>query len=174
MFKHSFKKGQGRMKLLSKMNHYENLKKLWNKLSTTSMGKTAFSRMVGFIIPYTGTIKAQVLEFQEGFVKVEMKDRHKIRNHLNSVHALALGNLGEFTTGLALVACMPPKSQMILAHLSIEYQKKARGTLTSEARLTKEALSLANSTQKIQALIRDESMETVCTVEATWKLRALK
>jgi uncharacterized protein (TIGR00369 family) len=164
------------MKNLHELASYENLKKVWKKLSLSPLGKKAFSKMVGFVIPYTGTINPKVLHFEEGFIKVEIQDRHKIRNHLNSIHAIALANLGEFTTGLALVACMPPKTQMILTNLNVEYHKKARGTLTSEARfsLTKEALSIANSTQKIQAVIRDESLETVCTVEATWKLRAQK
>jgi uncharacterized protein (TIGR00369 family) len=93
-------------------------------------GKGVFSRIVGLTAPYTGTIHAQVEELERGRAKVSMKDRRGVRNHLNSVHAVALVNLAELTGNIAIAFSMPDDARFIVAGLSIDYVKKARGTIT--------------------------------------------
>ena len=78
------------------------LKTWWERLATLPLGKWLFSKALALLIPYTGTISPLVLEITPGFAKVHMAQRRRIFNHLDSIHALALGNLGELTTGLAL------------------------------------------------------------------------
>jgi acyl-coenzyme A thioesterase PaaI-like protein len=55
-----------------------------------------------------------------------------VRNHLGSVHAIALTNLAEIAGNLALLYSAPDDSRMILTGLSMEYLKKARGHLEAE------------------------------------------
>ena len=62
----------------------------WNLLSGVPGGKTLFSRMVGRAAPYTGSIGATVVALRPGFAQVELQDRKPIRNHLASIHAVAL------------------------------------------------------------------------------------
>jgi len=104
----------------------------WQRAGKSRLGRWLFSRAVGRFAPYTGTIKAQVGELEPGRSLVTMRDRHAIRNHLNSVHAVALANLTELTGSLAIIASMQPNTRMIPIRLETEYLKKARGMLTAE------------------------------------------
>src|SRR5690606_26636636 len=88
-------------------SHGTRLLNAWKRLSGRPGGKWLFSRFVGRMAPYTGTMKALVLELEPGRAVVELKDRRSVRNHLRSVHAIALANLGELSSGLAASAAMP-------------------------------------------------------------------
>ena len=67
----------------------------WRALSSFPGGKQIFSRLIGFYIPYTNKISAVVEESSPGRAIVVMKEKRGVRNHLQSVHAMALANLGE-------------------------------------------------------------------------------
>ncbi|MFO0696443.1 MAG: DUF4442 domain-containing protein [Polyangiales bacterium] len=103
----------------------------WDLLSPLPGGKLAFSRMVGRSAPYTGTIDARVEELRAGFARVVLPDRPAVRNHLRSVHAVAMLNLVEMTANLALSYTLPEDARFIVAGMSIEYLRKARGDVTA-------------------------------------------
>jgi len=102
---------------------------LWDRLSPLPGGKRVFSKVVGRTAPYTGTIRARVVQLEKGHSRVQMKDRPGLRNHLRSVHAVALANLVELTGNLALVYSMPDDARFIVAGMDLDYVKKARGTI---------------------------------------------
>lgn len=145
----------------------------WNRLSRWPGGKWLFSRLVGKLVPYSGTIGANICELEPGFARVELPDRRRVRNHLGSIHAISLANLGELTSGLAVLTGLPPGARGILVGLSVEYVKKARGKLTCTSRAEKVSPE-SNEEHQVSAVIADESGDTVATVRASWMLGPVK
>ncbi len=141
----------------------------WERFRTLPLGKQLFSRMMGVMVPYTGTIKPLVLELGPGHARVQMRDRRVVRNHLRSIHAIALMNLGEFTTGLAFSYALPDGVRFILKSLSIEFTKKARGTVIAECRCNVPDTTV-RAEHMIESVIRDASGEVVARVKAFWLL----
>ncbi|MCB9635066.1 MAG: DUF4442 domain-containing protein [Sandaracinus sp.] len=108
------------------------VREAWDKLHALPGGKAVFSKVVGRAAPYTGTVDARVEELRAGYARVTMRDRPAVRNHLRCVHAIALLNLAELTGNAALAYSMPDDARFIVAGMSIDYLKKARGTITGE------------------------------------------
>jgi acyl-coenzyme A thioesterase PaaI-like protein len=142
------------------------LKMWWSRLAPFPGGKWFFSKIIGFLIPYTGTISPYVRELRPGYAKVSIKDRYRNRNHLASLHALAIANLGELTTGLALHFAMPDGSRAILTRLESEYLKKARGTIFSSAHV--DTSTVQSGIVPVVASIVDERNTLVAKVTAYW------
>jgi acyl-coenzyme A thioesterase PaaI-like protein len=139
----------------------------WQRLSARPGGKLLFSIGVGRMARYTGTIRPRVLELAPGYARVRMRDRAAVRNHLRSVHAIALMNLAEVTSGLAMLAGMPDDARAIITNLAIAYKKKARGTLVAECETTPPDTTERRE-YNLEAVIRDEEGDEVARATARW------
>jgi len=144
--------------------------KLWNSLSAKPLGKTLFNNFIRFYVPYTASVHPQVMELRPGYARVQIKDRRSVRNHLNSIHAVAMMNLGEAATGMALMAGLPEWARAILVKFQIEYLKKGRGTLTAIGDIKIPELEPGAPRQEFQihANILNAEQEIVAKVYATW------
>jgi len=142
---------------------------LWGYLKNVPGGGAVMGRLVGNMAPYTGTIRAEVLELRQGYAKVRMADRRAVRNHLNSVHAVALINLGEMGTGLAMTASMPADARGIVTHLGMDYLKKSRGPITCACTVP-EVSSTERKEYDVTADLTNEAGEIVAKITARWMI----
>jgi len=138
----------------------------WRGLHGLPGGRRLFSRLLGLAIPYTGSIGAEVLALEPGYAKVALGDRRAVRNHLDSIHAIALANLGELTGNLALVSALPDDGRFIVTKLAIEYKKKARGRLVAECRC-EPPTSTERREYELLVTIRDAHEVVVASVVLT-------
>jgi acyl-coenzyme A thioesterase PaaI-like protein len=142
---------------------------LWRRCEPLPFGRALFGWLFALRVPYSGALGATVLRLEPGHARVQLRDRRGVRNHLGSVHAIALANLGELASGLAMTMALPADVRGIVRELRIEYHKKARGTLVAESRVTVPTMS-GDTDLEVQAVIRDATGEAVATVRVQWRL----
>lgn len=142
---------------------------LFRTLSRVPGGRRVFSRTIGLAAPYSGTIPITVLALEPGHARVRMSDRRIVRNHLKSVHAIALMNLGEVTSGLAMYSLLRKGGRGIITGLSMAYVKKARGPITAECTATMPSEPGRHDLQ-VEAVLRDEGGDEVARLTASWRL----
>lgn len=141
----------------------------WRRLSRVPFGKVLFSIMVGRMVPYTGSIGARCEELGPGFARWTLRDRRAVRNHLRSIHAVALVNLAEVSSGSAMLTALGPGIRGIVTGLEITYLKKARGLLTAEGRGTVPEIR-GRTNVDAHAEIKDASGELVAKAVVHWRL----
>lgn len=142
---------------------------LWGRLSRWPGGRWLFARLLGRAVPYTGSIGARIESFSPGRSTVTLRDRRAVRNHLGSVHAIALANLAEVASGLAMLSALEPGVRGIVTRIEINYLKKARGTLTATGSASPGVVTEAVE-RLAHAMIADATGDAVAEATVTWRL----
>jgi acyl-coenzyme A thioesterase PaaI-like protein len=146
----------------------------WRRLAPLPFGKQLFSWAVGRTAPYTGTVGGVYDEVRPGYARTTLRDRRGVRNHLASVHAVALVNLAEMTSGVALLTALPPGVRGIVTGLSIVYRKKARGRLRCETHAAPATPITQTTDQAVVATITDGAGDVVAECTVQWRLSPAK
>ncbi len=110
--------------------------KLFRLLGSSAAGRWTFTRLICFKAPYFSSIKPLVEELAPGRCVVRFHDRRRVRNHIGTVHAIAMCCAAELAGGLATDAAMASTQRWIPKGMSVRYLKKAKGTLTATASVT--------------------------------------
>jgi acyl-coenzyme A thioesterase PaaI-like protein len=142
---------------------------LWRRLAPLPWGPWLFSKLFGFAVPYSGSVGPRIRVLEPGYAEVEIPDRRSNRNHLGSVHAIALMNLAELTSGLAMMAGLPPTVRGIVTTLSMTYHRKARGTIRGVARVVVPTVT-EDRDFDVMAECFDREGTLVATGNVRWRL----
>jgi acyl-coenzyme A thioesterase PaaI-like protein len=143
---------------------------LWRRLAPLPGGTRLFSRILGWLIPYSGSVRPHVLRLEPGHARVELRERRRLRNHLRSVHALALANLGELASGLAMAMALPDDTRGIPIRIEIDYLKKARGRIVAEGHAAPPPAIPDEQDATATADLTDETGTLVARMTVTWRL----
>jgi acyl-coenzyme A thioesterase PaaI-like protein len=142
---------------------------LWRRLAPLPGGRWLFSKLFGFMVPYSGSVGPRICVLEPGHAEVEIPDRRSNRQHLGSVHAIALMNLAEITSGLAMTAGLPPTVRGIVTTLSMTYHKKARGRIRAIAHVAVPTVS-EDRDFDVMAECFDREGARVATGNVRWRL----
>lgn len=148
----------------------DSMLKTWNRLRGNALGRALFHIGLRLSVPYSASTHPRVLELAPGRARVLLRDRQRVRNHLNSIHAIAQANILELTSGLAMMAALSDAVRGIVTRIEVQYTKKARGPLevTSEC---SPPTSLSENTEFLaHAEARDAAGDIVSTITVTWIL----
>ena len=144
------------------------LLKTWSRVRGFPGGKRIFSHLIRLAVPYSGTTGVIVESLERGRVKISLPDKRRVRNHLKSIHAMAMANFGELSTGLALNTALPETARAILTSFTIDYVKKGRGTLTAESHVEVMERVTEKRAMEVRATIRNDQNEEIAHIRAEW------
>lgn len=134
----------------------------WDRLHRLPGGRFAFQVLMGALVPYTGSLGARVLEVRPGYARVELVERRAVRNHLRSIHAVALANLVELAGNIGIAYALPDDARFIVRGISVQYHKKARGRIVA---ISEPPIPTSSERQEflVKVEVRDAAGDLVCT-----------
>ena len=148
----------------------DRLLRIWRRLAPLPGGRRLFGWIIAWGIPYSGTIGARIRVLEPGHCILLLRDRRGVRNHLRSIHAVAITNAGELASGLAMTTALPPDTRAIVTQLGTEYFKKARGPIVVESRVVDPPRPSAPMDVEVQATLTDQAGDLVARVTAMWRV----
>jgi acyl-coenzyme A thioesterase PaaI-like protein len=129
------------------------------------LGMHLFTTAVRAVAPYFLTVPAVTETLEPGRATVRMRHALWVRNHLGTVHAIALCNLAEVSMGLVAEATVPTSHAWIPKGMTVEYKAIARGTMHAVATLDLPVdLSTAQEVP-VAITVKDDKDATVFTAE---------
>jgi acyl-coenzyme A thioesterase PaaI-like protein len=146
-----------------------NLFSMYRRLEGLPAGRQVFSRLYRLAAPYFLTIPASLTSVAPGAAEAKMWHAPWVRNHLGTVHAIALCNLAEYTMGAVAEATIPPSHRWVPKGMTVAYLEKARGTMHATARLELPAELADKQELPVEISVRDgEGTEVFTATIIIW------
>jgi acyl-coenzyme A thioesterase PaaI-like protein len=106
---------------------------LFQRYGGSTAGRWLVSKAICWRAPYFASIAPRIEWLEAGRCIVRIRDRRAVRNHIGTVHAIALCNMAELAGGLATDAAVPASMRWIPKGMSVRYLRKAVGAMTATA-----------------------------------------
>lgn len=128
--------------------------------------------LLGSKVPFVGTARLRIEEISHQRAIVSIRNRRRVQNHIQGVHAAAMALLAETATGFAIGMHLPDDRIPLLKSLNIHYLKRARGGLKAVAELGPEQVEALLSQEKgelgVPVTVTDETGRTPIRCEVIW------
>ena len=142
---------------------------LYRRITRLPAGHWIFSRLVCFKAPYFATIAPRFVALEPGRCEVRIRDRRRVHNHIGTVHAIALCNLAELSTGVMTDATIPADMRWIPKGMSVRYLAKARGAMTATAIVPAIDAATSAHEQRVHVEVHDAAGQLVFDADiAMW------
>ena len=103
---------------------------LWNTLDRLPRGDRLFSFAFGRKAPYFATIRPRFTVLEPHRAELVIRNRRRVRNHLGTVHAIALCNGLEAAMGALAEVTISPDKRWISKGMTVAYTAKATSDIT--------------------------------------------
>jgi len=103
---------------------------LWNTLDRLPRGDRLFSFAFARKAPYFATIRPRFTVLEPHRAELVIRNRRRVRNHLGTVHAIALCNGLEAAMGALAEVTIPADKRWIPQGMTVAYPAKATSDIT--------------------------------------------
>ena len=100
--------------------------KYWNKIGHYRLGRWCFAKLICWRVPYFSSISPSFLTYSEASVKVSMRKKRGVTNHLGTIHVIAIANLCELAAGTLMEAGLMASMRWIPKGMNINYIKSSK------------------------------------------------
>jgi len=140
----------------------------YNNMATKPFGKKLFSLFVCFKAPYFGSISPTFTALSDGYAEVTISNRRKVRNHIGTVHAIAMCNMAELAGGTMTEVSIPRSMRWIPKGMEVKYLKKAESrTVRAQARFIDSIVEGEKQDINVEVNVLDDNDVVVCRCEIT-------
>lgn len=141
-------------------------KTLWNRLGKSALGRWLFIKILCIKAPYFSSVSPRITKLELNICEGYFHHKRKVQNHLGTVNAIALCNLAELCAGLVVDVSLPANMRWIPQGMTVQYLKKANGTMRAFAEPVDPLLSNTQSyAAKSRVIIKDKQDDIVFTAE---------
>ncbi len=147
-----------------------------NRLSKIVLKLNKFPLLINYIlrysIPFTGTANLKFEKVTNNQVIASLKNKRKVKNHINQIHAVAMILLAESASGIVFGMNVKESSLPLCKSLNSKFVKRSNGAMKATASLTDEQINFIQSTDKgeinVPVIITDESNNEPVICEVVW------
>ena len=94
-----------------------------------SVGKRIFSFAFGQVAPYFASVRPQFVTIRPNYAELTIKKRRAVKNHIGTVHAIAVCNGLEAAMGALAEASIPKDKRWIPKGMEVAYLAKSSSDL---------------------------------------------
>ncbi|MBC7610130.1 MAG: DUF4442 domain-containing protein [Polaromonas sp.] len=123
-------------------------------------------------VPFTGTAGLNFLQMTPSLVEIGIRNKKKVQNHIEGIHASAMNLLAETATGMVVGMNVRDDCIPLAKELKMAFKKRATGDMRAVATLTEAQRALMQASDKgevnVSVIVTDEAGVHPVECEFVW------